>query len=89
MFASSEEIQELLQGLASILWGLLSVIGLFALAVWQGSLLGVGFAVLAAGTTYVFQELQRHYPRSILLPALCLAPVLFWLAGFLVTVIGV
>ncbi len=60
MFASSEEVRELLFGLAVIFWGLLAVALLFACAVWQGAARGAALAILTAGSTYLFQELQRH-----------------------------
>jgi hypothetical protein len=87
MFASSEEVQELLTGLASILWGLLAVIGLFVFAFREGSLLGVGLAVLTAGLTYLFQELQRHHDNATV-RMLGVVPVFMWFAAFLCTVVG-
>lgn len=78
--------RETIESIASLLWGLLSVTALFALAVWQGSLLGAGLAVLAAGLTYVFQEAVRHVRVARVLQ---LVPAIVWLAAFLVVVIGV
>ena len=89
MFASSEEVQELLAGLASIFWGIIAILTLFAFAYWRGSVLGVGLAALAAGVTYLFQELQRQLPESRAVQFLGLVPVVIWLIAFLCTVVGV
>lgn len=80
--------RETTASIASILWGLAAVVALMVFAIWQGSVLGAGLTVLTAGTTYVFQELQRHYEGKAI-KLLMFAPMILWLWAFLAIVIGV
>lgn len=48
-------MNDMLEGLACILWGLLAVILLFTMAVITHSWLGMFGAVITAGLTYIFQ----------------------------------
>lgn len=48
----------ILAGIAVILYGLLTVIGCFVLAVFVGAPLAAFLAVVAAAATYVYQAMQ-------------------------------
>lgn len=81
-------------GWAVVLWGVVATVLLFLYSVHVGSLLGSGFALIAAGTTYVFQALQFHALADDRQPgrfvsSLSFAPVVFWICGALAALSGV
>lgn len=81
------DVKNLLEGLASIVYGVLALVLLFALSWHQGSLVAMLLTVAAAGFTYVFQELQRH-TDSPLLGFLSIVPPILGFLAFVIIGIG-
>lgn len=79
---------EMAEAAAVLLYGALSILLLFAFAVWRGSVPGACFAVLCAGLTYVYQEAQRHYGGQAVRVLFAL-PLIAWLAALAAATFGV
>jgi hypothetical protein len=82
------DIQEFLEGLAVIVWGVVAIVLLFLLAFHLGSVTAMALTALAAGVTYLFQELQRHFPESRVINILGVLPVFLFLAGLIAATLG-
>lgn len=80
----------LLEALAVLLWGFVAVALLFAFAVVQGATGGLAFAVLTAGSTYVYQAVQ-YQVREVSarrMVQLQLIPVVFYAISFILSLKG-
>lgn len=82
------------EALAVILWGLLSVVLLFLLAVHVGSFWGAIIATLTGGATYFFQAVQFEATEvskkgRIVLSILQLFPVALFIIAMVLIATGV
>lgn len=61
-----KQVYDPMEQLAVIVWGLLTVILLFAFALWQNAVWGAVASIAAAGCTYLFQVLVLEPGNSLL-----------------------
>ena len=81
---------EVVNMLATLVYGVLSLIALLVAATVHGGLLAVTLAVVAAGLTYVFQALQLASPdRTALLYSVWALVIVAWAGSLTATIFGV